>query len=79
SGDLLHSPIQFAHPQWNSAFCGDPRQAEVSRREMMAWGASHHAQWFTGHFAGPSCGWLEKDKQGDYRWREAGKQAADKG
>ncbi|MCL0244400.1 MBL fold metallo-hydrolase, partial [Escherichia coli] len=72
SGDLLHSPIQFAHPQWNSAFCGDPRQAEVSRREMMAWGASHHAQWFTGHFAGPSCGWLEKDKQGDYRWREAG-------
>ncbi|HIB5420783.1 TPA: MBL fold metallo-hydrolase, partial [Klebsiella pneumoniae] len=44
SGDLLHSPIQFAHPQWNSAFCGDPRQAEVSRREMMAWGASHHAQ-----------------------------------
>ncbi len=32
-----------------------------------------------GHFAGPSCGWLEKDKQGDYRWREAGKQAADKG
>lgn len=79
SGDLLHSPIQFAHPQWNSAFCGDPRQAEVSRREMMAWGASHHAQWFTGHFVGPSCGWLEKDKQGDYRWREAGKQAADKG
>ena len=79
SGDLLHSPIQFAHPQWNSAFCGDPRQAEVSRREMMAWGASHHAQWFTGHFAGPSCGWLEKDKQGDYRWREAGQQAADKG
>ncbi len=42
-------------------------------------GASHHAQWFTGHFAGPSCGWLEKDKQGDYRWREAGEQAADKG
>ena len=79
SGDLLHSPIQFAHPQWNSTFCGDPRQAEVSRREMMAWGASHHAQWFTGHFVGPSCGWLEKDKQGDYRWREAGKQAADKG
>ncbi|HCM5774641.1 TPA: MBL fold metallo-hydrolase [Klebsiella variicola subsp. variicola] len=79
SGDLLHSPLQFAHPQWNSAFCGDPRQAEASRREMMAWGASHHAQWFTGHFAGPSCGWLEEDKQGDYRWREAGQQAADKG
>jgi hypothetical protein len=34
------------HPHWNSAFCGDPRQAEASRREMMAWGASHHAQWF---------------------------------
>ena len=79
SGDLLHSPLQFAHPQWNSAFCGDPRQAEASRREMMAWGASHHAQWFTGHFAGPSCGWLEEDKQGDYRWREAGQQVADKG
>ncbi len=42
-------------------------------------GASHHAQWFTGHFAGSSCGWLEEDKQGDYRWREAGQQVADKG
>jgi glyoxylase-like metal-dependent hydrolase (beta-lactamase superfamily II) len=29
SGDLLHSPIQFAHPQWNSAFCGDPRPSLV--------------------------------------------------
>ncbi len=67
-------PIQFAHPQWNSAFCGDPRQAEVSRREMMAWGQAIMLKWFTGHFAGPSCGWLEKDKQGDYRWREAGQQ-----
>ncbi len=79
SGDLLHSPIQFAHPQWNSAFCGDPRQAEVSRREMMAWGQAIMLNGSPGILPGPSCGWLEKDKQGDYRWREAGKQAADKG
>ncbi|MDP0758284.1 MBL fold metallo-hydrolase, partial [Klebsiella pneumoniae] len=58
SGDLLHSPIQFAHPHWTTAFCGDPWKAEVSRREKTAWGASHHAQWVTGHFAEPSCGWL---------------------
>ncbi len=72
-------PIQFAHPQWNSAFCGDPRQAEVSRREMMAWGQAIMLNGSPGILPEPSCGWLEKDKQGDYRWREAGKQAADKG
>ena len=80
SGDLLHSPLQFAHPQWNSAFCGDPRQAEASRREMMGVGGKpscsmvHRAFW-----PGLPAGWLEEDKQGDYRWREAGQQAADKG
>lgn len=79
SGDLLHSPRQFTHPHWSSAFCGDPRQAERSRREMMAWCASHHAQWFTGHFAGPSCGWLEEDRPEEYRWRDAGQRSADEG
>lgn len=79
SGDLLHSPRQFTHPHWNSAFCGDPRQAERSRREMMAWCVSHHAQWFTGHFPGSSCGWLEEDRPGENRWRDAGQLSADEG
>lgn len=63
SGDLLHSPIQFAHPQWNSAFCGDPRQAEVSRREMMAWGQAIMLNGSPGILPGlPAAGWRRISK-----------------
>ena len=71
TGDIAHSPLQFAHPEWNSVFCGDRAQAETSRRRVMAWCAEHHALWFSAHFAGPSCGWLNVDKHGNYGWTEA--------
>lgn len=29
TGDIAHSPLQFAHPEWNSVFCGDREQAET--------------------------------------------------
>jgi hypothetical protein len=45
---------------------------------MMAWGPAIMLNGSPGILPG-SCGWLEEDKQGDYRWREAGQQAADKG
>src|SRR2546421_3799300 len=27
AGDLVHCPLQIAHPEWNSCFCEDPAQA----------------------------------------------------
>ncbi|EOF5101101.1 MBL fold metallo-hydrolase [Salmonella enterica] len=67
AGDIVHSPLQFTHPEWNSVFCGDHAQAEASRRRAMAWCAEHHALWFSSHFAGRSCGWLDAD----FHWQEA--------
>lgn len=72
AGDIAHSPLQFSHPEWNSVFCGDHQQAEVSRRRAMAWCQEHHALWCSAHFTGESCGWLSIDRQGNYGWAEAG-------
>ena len=72
AGDVMHSPLQFRHPDWNSVFCGDPAQAQKSRRRMIAWCQENNALWFSSHFAGKSCGGVEYDKDGNYRWIEAG-------
>ena len=29
-GDIMHSPLQFAHPEWNSVYCGFPETARTS-------------------------------------------------
>lgn len=71
AGDIVHSPLQFSHPEWNSVFCVDRQQAEASRRRAMAWCEQHHALWFSAHIAGASCGWLNLDKHGNYGWTEA--------
>ncbi|HFZ8993350.1 TPA: MBL fold metallo-hydrolase [Citrobacter freundii] len=71
AGDIVHSPLQFIHPEWNSVFCGDHPQAEKSRRQAMAWCEEHHARWFSAHFPGQSCGWLNADERGNYGWTEA--------
>lgn len=70
AGDIAHSPLQFSHPEWHSVFCGDPRLAEESRRRAMAWCEEHQALWFSAHFAGSSCGWLNRE-HGRYSWSEA--------
>jgi hypothetical protein len=69
SGDLLHSPRQFTieHDGWlptPSSPVGRLPPAGDRRRTPSS---------------SADGGWLEEDKQGDYRWREAGQQAADKG
>lgn len=72
AGDIMHSPLQFAHPDWNSVFCDDPQQAEKSRRQGIAWCHRHHALWFSSHFGGKSCGRVKCDNTGVFHWDEAG-------
>ncbi|MEH0876044.1 MBL fold metallo-hydrolase [Pectobacterium cacticida] len=74
AGDIMHSPLQFEHPEWNSVFCGDPRQAEKSRRQGIAWCLENDALWFSSHFSGESCGKVRGDKTGKFHWIEAGGQ-----
>jgi glyoxylase-like metal-dependent hydrolase (beta-lactamase superfamily II) len=51
-GDIAHSPIQVALPDWNSLACEDPTQAARSRHAALGWAADNHALVFACHFGG---------------------------
>jgi glyoxylase-like metal-dependent hydrolase (beta-lactamase superfamily II) len=34
-GDVIHSPIQMIKPDWSSAFCSNPRQAQQTRTNLL--------------------------------------------
>lgn len=51
-GDLLHSPAQLHHPDWNSCFCEDPTQSVKSRRSVLSWTADNRALLIPAHLAG---------------------------
>lgn len=52
AGDVLHSPVQVAHPDVDSCFCEDPAQARVSRRRVLARAADTGALLLPAHFRG---------------------------
>ncbi|MGA5822973.1 MBL fold metallo-hydrolase [Kitasatospora sp. NPDC094028] len=52
-GDLLHSPVQLAHPSCSSCFCLDPVLAARSRQRVLARAADEQALVVPAHFAGP--------------------------
>jgi glyoxylase-like metal-dependent hydrolase (beta-lactamase superfamily II) len=51
-GDLLHSPVQFALPDWNNCMCEDAVASRESRRRILARAADDRALVFGGHFGG---------------------------
>ncbi|MFJ9697330.1 MBL fold metallo-hydrolase [Kitasatospora sp. NPDC101183] len=51
-GDLVHSPVQLAHPSCSSCFCLDPVQAAESRLRVLARAAEEGALVVPAHFAG---------------------------
>ncbi|MFC9928464.1 MBL fold metallo-hydrolase [Streptomyces sp. NPDC127190] len=51
-GDLLHSPVQILHPECNSCFCLDPRQAAATRRQVLERAAQERALVVPAHFGG---------------------------
>lgn len=63
AGDVMHHPIQFQYPHWNSLFCEDKPLAIGSRQRVMDWCLQHQAIWFSTHFAGSSCGRMSRDGQ----------------
>lgn len=56
SGDVMHHPIQFTYPRWNSVFCENKAQAVRSRQLAIDWCLQHQAIWFSSHFSASSCG-----------------------
>jgi glyoxylase-like metal-dependent hydrolase (beta-lactamase superfamily II) len=51
-GDIMHSPMQIYHPEWNSAFCEDAVAARKTRRAVLEEAAQARALVFPAHFAG---------------------------
>ncbi|WP_446038269.1 MBL fold metallo-hydrolase [Streptomyces sp. SID1121] len=62
AGDMLHTPLQVAHPDHNSCFCEDPAQARTTRRRLLGWAADVNALVLPAHFSGHSA--LEVEKTG---------------
>jgi glyoxylase-like metal-dependent hydrolase (beta-lactamase superfamily II) len=63
-GDVMHHPLQFVRPDWNSVFCEFPDAARKARRWAMNHAAETNALVFTTHFAESSVGrvWREGDR-----------------
>jgi glyoxylase-like metal-dependent hydrolase (beta-lactamase superfamily II) len=55
-GDVMHHPLQFVKPDWNSLFCEFPDAATESRRWAMNYAAEINALVSTTHFAESSVG-----------------------
>ncbi len=64
----MHSPMQFAQPDWNSVYCEFPDAARKARR----WAADHAANTdalvLTTHFAGSSAGRVTRN-DGRLTWQ----------
>jgi glyoxylase-like metal-dependent hydrolase (beta-lactamase superfamily II) len=56
SGDLIHSPIQCAEPDWCSRACFDKEQSRRTRRNFLEECADSRRLVLTAHFPSPSVG-----------------------
>lgn len=68
SGDVMHHPIQFQFPHWNSVFCEDKALAVLSRQRAMDWCLQYQAIWFSSHFSARSCGRVVPADNGLLHW-----------
>jgi glyoxylase-like metal-dependent hydrolase (beta-lactamase superfamily II) len=55
-GDVIHHPLLFVRPNWNSVFCELPDAAGKARRRAMKHAAEPNALVFITHFAESSAG-----------------------
>ncbi len=61
TGDFLHHPCQFVHPEWSSAPDSDPAAAIATRKRMYAELADEPVLIIGTHFATPTPGYLKRD------------------
>jgi glyoxylase-like metal-dependent hydrolase (beta-lactamase superfamily II) len=60
TGDFLHHPCQFAHPEWPSSPDSDPEKNHATRLDMYQRFADSPTLIIGTHFAGPSAGLLRQ-------------------
>ena len=69
-GDVVHHPIQFAFPAWNSTFCEFPEAAVRARAWAMSYAAENRSLVFATHLPHTSVGHVFQ--HGDaFRWKYA--------
>jgi glyoxylase-like metal-dependent hydrolase (beta-lactamase superfamily II) len=61
TGDLMHHPVQCAHPEWASRADYDAEQARHTRRDFLERSARSGALVLGTHFAGPTAGRVVRD------------------
>lgn len=54
AADIMHTPLQVAHPDHNSCFDLDPAQSRTTRRRLLGWAAENNALILPAHFSGHS-------------------------
>ena len=59
-GDLMHSPVQCAEPDWCASSDFDPGQARAVRRRFLETHADTPIRVLTAHFPSPSVGWIRR-------------------
>ncbi len=59
-GDMMHSPVQCAHPEWNATACFEPDRSHRTRRDFLARHADTDTLVMTGHFPSPSIGHVRR-------------------
>ena len=63
AGDLVHTPLQIAHTEFDSCFCEDPATARGTRRDLLGWAADNTALVLPAHFTGQTA--LEVARDGN--------------
>ncbi len=61
TGDMVHHPCQFGHPDWSPSFDSDPLAAAAMRREVMAGVAEEPVLVIGTHFSAPTAGRVRRD------------------
>lgn len=60
SGDVMHHPLQVAHPEWSSAFCEDPALSAAYRRSFLDSHADTNTLILPAHFPAPTAGRIRR-------------------
>ena len=68
AGDLLHTVLQVAYPDWSTKFCADSSQSRITRKAFLDRYANTDVLILPAHFPAPTAGHIERD-QDQYRFR----------
>jgi glyoxylase-like metal-dependent hydrolase (beta-lactamase superfamily II) len=73
--DVMHSPIQIALPDLNTAFCMEPERARETRRAFLPRMVERRALIMPCHFGAPYCGYVTRRPDGGFGFLPEGKSA----